>query len=245
MSPPLIIAVLLAAVAEATAGFGATIVTVTITAWFMDVRQVLALFLPVNLVMSVYLLVRYRALVDRRLLLRRVLPVMGLGTLVGIGVASRASAPGLKAAFGGLVAVLSAWELLRARQSGGAPRPLTARMAALALLSAGLVHGVFATGGPLAVYVLSRETADKSVFRATLAALWTALNGGLILSYALKGEITGSTLSQSAVLLVPLLLGGVVGERLHAALPIRTFRLGVFSLLGVGGLSLLVRTLLL
>lgn len=242
---PLALAVLLASVVEATAGFGATIVTVTILAQRMDVHEILAYFLPVNLVMSVYLLARYRDHVAWPVLTGRVLPWMGAGLVVGMAASALATQPLLKVAFATLVVVLALWELYLMRGAAAGPvRPISSAQAGVALLAAGVVHGVFATGGPLAVYVLGRSVVQKGSFRVTLAALWTALNSGLILSYALKGRITADTLQTSALLLVPLVLGGVVGEWLHHRLPMLQFRRGVFVLLLIGGLSLLVRTLL-
>ncbi len=235
---------LLASVVEATAGFGATIVTVTLAAQRMDVTEVLAMFLPVNLVMSLYLLTRYRALVEWRTLTRRVLPWMGAGLIVGLVSGSLAGQPALKALFAALVVVLASRELwvMRAGRTEDLS-PISPPRAAGALLAAGVVHGLFATGGPLVVYVLGKTVAQKGHFRATLAALWTVLNSALILSYLRQGHIDASTLQTSALMLVPLLIGGAIGEALHHRLPMRQFRLGVFALLMVGGVSLLVRTL--
>lgn len=238
------LAVLVAAIVEATAGFGATIVTVTLAAQLMSVHEILAIFLPVNLAMSLYLLIRYRALVAWDLLGRRVLPWMGAGLIVGILSASAAGQPLLKALFAALVVLLAAWELARPGGNHAAePRPISPTRAAGALLAAGVVHGVFATGGPLVVYVLGKTVAQKGQFRATLAALWTVLNSTLILSYVRQGYLDTSTLQVSALMLVPLLVGGALGERLHHRLPLRQFRIGVFALLLAGGLSLLIRTL--
>jgi uncharacterized membrane protein YfcA len=49
------------------------------------------------------------------------------------------------------------------------------------------------------------------------------------------GAVTGETLGQSALLLVPLAVGTLVGERVHAAVNEKTFRVAVAGLLVVAG----------
>jgi hypothetical protein len=46
-------------------------------------------------------------------------------------------------------------------------------------MGAGLVHGMYTTGGPLLVYALGREGLSKHVFRSTVTAVWLVFNVGL------------------------------------------------------------------
>lgn len=236
--------VFLAFVSEAMAGFGATIITVTLAAHLMPVHEILALFLPVNVLMSLWLVLRNGSHIDGAMLGRRILPWMGAGLVAGLALAGLGDELSLKAAFGALVVVLAGFELVRIVRIEALPSPLSRPRAALALLAAGLIHGVFATGGPLVVWVMGREIADKARFRATLSALWLVLNGVMVATYLRAGTVTAETLRSSAALLIPLVLGAIVGEHLHRRLPIRQFRLCVFLLLAFAGVSLLVRTLL-
>ena len=122
------------------------------------------------------------------------------------------------------------------------PRPLPAVVSSVSLLAAGLVHGLFACGGPLVVYVLGRDLRDTGHFRATLSALWLVLNVFLVGSYAVAGTLDRVSLGRSAALLVPLVIGVALGERVHRRLDPVRFRRAVFALLLLAGLSLLVRT---
>jgi uncharacterized membrane protein YfcA len=165
-----------------------------------------------------------------------------VGLVVGTVLTQVVDAQVAKPAFGAFVVLVAGWQL-RAALSVESSRPLPEAGRVLGLLGAGVVHGVFATGGPLAVFVSARELSDKHAFRATLSALWVVMNALVVPRLVQAGAVTGSTLVTSAWLLVPLAAGTVVGERLHAALAEKTFRVAVAALLVVAGLVLVVGSL--
>ncbi len=235
--------VLLAFVVEATAGFGATIVTVTFGAMFLPIETVLVCFLPVNLLLSAWLAFGSRRAIAWPLLLRSVLPFVGVGCIAGMVVArlpfERARLPVL---LGGFVMALSVFEL--AQRSSEPKAGLPAPVRAVALLVAGVIHGIFASAGPLVVWVASRELPDKTVFRATLAVLWFVLNLTVIAGFLRDGAVGFATLRVSLTLIPALLLGTLVGERLHRLASPRVFARAVYLLLLVAGGFLAARPLL-
>lgn len=245
MSPSTLAAlagVVLAAFAVETAlGFGATVIAVALGAFLLPLDVVLPAFVPLNVALSLYVAARYRRDVDRRLLLGRIVPLMGIGLPAGLFLFHRLGSSRLQVAFGIFVAALSVIELWRARDPEAEARPPGPVTAGLLLVAAGVIHGVFATGGPLAVYVTGRELTDKARFRATLSALWLVLNVALVISYAAAGQLGRGTLSISAVLAVPLLLGIAVGEWAHRRVPEALFKRMVFALLLVAGVLLAAR----
>jgi uncharacterized membrane protein YfcA len=232
--------VLLAFAVEAAAGFGATIVTVTLAAQFLPIERVLAALVPVNLGLSTYIVARHRRAVDARLLGRRILPWMGAGVGVGLALFQLRHLGFLRLAFAVFVVLLAAVELWRARRAAPAT-PLPAAGWAATLLGAGVIHGLFACGGPLAVYAIGREVADKSRFRATLSALWLIFSAVLVTGYLVGGSLGASTLRDSALLVPSLALGIVAGEWIHHRVSEERFRSGVHLLLLGAGLALLVR----
>jgi uncharacterized membrane protein YfcA len=239
---------LLAFTVEATAGFGATIVTVTLAAYFMPIDAVLAALLPANVVLSGYLALRYRRSIDVRILVRRVgawmVPGMAIGMLPSLvpQLGALREQGFIKGLFAGFVVVLAVVELWRARRaSPDDTRPLPGPLAALSLVGAGVVHGLFACGGPMLVYVVGRELTDKARFRATLSAVWLTLNLVLIAEYVAEGAIDGTSLRASGVMFVSLVAGLALGEWIHRRLSVERFRLAVFTLLLFAGSALLVR----
>lgn len=217
---------------EAAAGFGSMVVALTIGALFFPIPSLLGWLLPVNLVLSAYLMARGRRHLDWKFLLSSVVPLMTVGLGVGILLARSTDTGWMKPVFAFFVVAVALHQLL----ASTALKPLSRPVASLALFAGGVIHGVFATGGPLAVFVSARTLPDKSAFRATLAAVWVVLNLLLLPRLWLDGSLSLSTLPLSALLLVPLGLGIVAGEWVHHRLDEARFRKVVaVLLLGAGG----------
>jgi uncharacterized membrane protein YfcA len=227
---------------EAAMGFGCTVLAVTFAAHLFPLEQLLPVLVGLNLVVSVTIVVRHREAIEWRVLLRRIFPLMALGMPLGMAAFHLASGPLLKLGFGLFVVLLASVELqrlLRHRAEGTAlARPLGLWLGAAVLLGAGLTHGLYASGGPLAVYFSSRELRDKSSFRSTLSTLWLALNAILMVGYVVQGAVGRESLVSFALMLAPVVAGIFAGEWLHGRINERTFRLLVFVLLLAGGIVL-------
>lgn len=215
---------------EAALGFGATLVTVSLGALFVPLEALLPAFVPLNVVLSSVILARHHRDLDRRLLFFWVLPLMALGLPLGWWGFQNLDRTQSLRALGVMVGALALLQLLGPRSDRRPakvlPRPLSAGL----LVMAGVVHGAFATGGPLVVYVLGQQQ-DKANFRATLSALWLILNLVLIGGYLQAGQLTLGTMQLSLQMSLGLLLGLIAGERLFRRVPERHFRTGVYALL--------------
>jgi uncharacterized membrane protein YfcA len=107
------------------------------------------------------------------------------------------------------------------------------------MFTAGLTHGLYASGGPLLVYALTGVSLGKAAFRATLLAVWLSLNGLLTLVFALDGSLWPSL--PRVVLFLPLLVAGVLaGEWLHHRVDESRFRQVVFTVLLATGVTLML-----
>jgi uncharacterized membrane protein YfcA len=225
---------------EATTGFGATVIALALGVHLFSLGELLPVFVPLGLLVSAWLALRGRAHVDRRLLLTRILPWMGLGLGVGLAVFERASHELLRRVFGAFVVALAGLELVRlarAREDDPAISPPAARAA---LLGAGVMHGMFSTGGPLLVWALGRSLTEKRAFRATLSCVWLVLGSALTVAYAVNDRLDGQTLRATAALVPVLGFALAAGEWAHHRLDERRFRVLVYVLLlGAGASSVL------
>jgi uncharacterized membrane protein YfcA len=105
----------------------------------------------------------------------------------------------------------------------------------LYLFFGGIVHGAFATGGPLIVLYSAHEITDKGQFRATMCLLWAMLNSILLIQYFMEKKITRAVGCELLFLLPFLILGIIAGEFAHKRVSETLFRKVVFaSLLLVG-----------
>lgn len=220
---------------EAALGFGSTVIAVSLGALVVDVRALLPAFVPLTMVLSASIVLRDRTHVDARLLLGRVLPAMGLGVPLGLVAFSALDAGVLRGALGAVVVALAVRELLGLGRRAGT---LARRMA---LFAGGVVHGALGSGGPLVIWALGDRATEPRALRATLAALWLALNAVLLVGYAWDGRLDATSASWSAWLAGGALVGALAGELVHRRVDGAQFARAVWLALALVGVLLLVR----
>jgi len=238
----LFLAVLLANLVEASTGFGATVIAITLAAHWFAIDFLVPTIIPLNTAVCLYLVCRYHRGINRKVLFNRVLPLVLLGMPVGYLIFRLVPADRLKFGYGLFILGFAGLELWRMARSGPEVviRPLSASAAALWLICGGIVHGLYSSGGPLVVYYASRALKDKSEFRATLSGLWLILSVVLFITHLAGGTYTLANAKTDAFLLPSLVLGIILGELLHSRLPEKSFRGFVFVILAFAGATILV-----
>jgi len=223
-------------------GFGSTLICVTFGAHLIGLEEVVRLVVPISFLQSVYFSGRHRDGIDWTLLLRRVLPLMTLGVGLAFYLLTRVGGPWLGLAFGVIVLTLSSRELHRlCFASSALDRPISRAASVSALVGAGVIHGIYASGGPMLVYWLGRQGLSKKVFRSTLSMVWILLNSILIVRFAISGAYDRRALLD-VILLAPAVPCGIfLGEWVHHKVDERSFRMAVLVLLIAAAISLLVR----
>ncbi len=237
--------------AQAVTGFGGVVIALTLGALVLPIPELLPLLVPCSLAQTTAILVRGRREVAWRLLLLRVLPLMALGAVVGLALLRSAPGPWLERAFGALVVAIGLRQLLRPRPRGEAgdaelalPAAATPQAggltAVIGTFAAGVIHGVYASGGPMLVAVFSRLGLEKGCFRATLAATWWTLNGSLTTYYVASGLLRAEHLPRLAALAIPLAAAFLIGDWVHHRVNERAFARAVGALLAFAGAVLLL-----
>ena len=233
---------LLAFVVESAVGFGSALFVVSIGAQLMAVEQLLPIFQPLSVLLSTMIVVRERRHIDLPFLLRRVLPAMIPGVVVGMVLYRVWHGDRLLVLVGLSITGLALIKLVEVLNDRP-PQPLRPIVANVVLGAAGILHGMFGTSGPPVVWVASSTLVDKARFRATLSLLWLSLSLMLVLGYVVDGSLTGGTLVSTALLLPALAVGHVVGNILHHRVPQRAFGVGVCLMLIASGLALTARAM--
>lgn len=124
---------------------------------------------------------------------------------------------------------------------GAAEPPRESPAAVLLLPAAGIVHGIFVSGGPLLVSYLTRKNLDKVTFRATVSTVWVFLNTIVLIDDIRTGLWNPSLLKVQLVSIPFLLAGMVVGGKLYAKMSQELFMKISYVLLLISGISLLVK----
>jgi len=247
MSPDAIMAIFACVVCvsyavQTVTGFGSMVVCVTVGAHLLEIRELVTLAVPISLLQTSYIAMRHRDGIRWELLLRRVLPAMCAGMAVAFAFFADAGGDWLRRAFALMVLVLGGLELWRMRRGAADTEARLSKGASMAsMVGAGVIHGIYATGGPLLVYALSRERLSKGEFRSTLTMVWLLLSIVLLANFTYEGRYTGETLSRLLWLVPALPVGVAFGEWLHNRVSERVFKVSVYGLLVAAAVTLLVR----
>ena len=104
------------------------------------------------------------------------------------------------------------------------------------LLLAGIIHGMFLSGGALLVVYAVSVLKDKNQFRATVAPVWVLLDAILIFSHYSKGFYTQENLILITASMVPLVLSVKIGNILYKKINQEMFLKITYILLIISGI---------
>ncbi len=225
--------ILLANTASSLTGFGGTVLALPFVAMIIGVKLAVPVLVVQAWVLAVFICVEARQSISWRDW-GKIVGFVVVGLPVGLWVAGAVPEAPLKLALGLFTFGVGIYGLARPlpradsreRLVGLKGRALTALLAL-----GGVVHGAFATGGPLIVIYGTRAMPEKSTFRVTMSATWLTLNTILLTQWFIRGSISGPQLKLAA-LCVPFTLAGMaVGTIAHYRVDELLFRRVVYAVL--------------
>jgi len=220
-------------------GFGSALVIVPLLAWQWPLPEVVALTLMLDLPASLM----HSGLNWRRvrwLELRRLLPGMVVGTLLGLWLTHHLSSRWPLLALGVYVAVVG----LRALRAGQSHQPLPERWGPVYGVGTGVVEMLFGTAGPVVVAWLTRRLPDPHEVRATIPMVMSVAVLTVLAGMTVDGRLSQPALWQRWLLLIlPALAGVWLGHRLAHRVPVARLRQIICALLVVSGSVLAAKAL--
>ncbi|MFN8670837.1 MAG: sulfite exporter TauE/SafE family protein [Candidatus Sericytochromatia bacterium] len=225
---------------EALSGFGTVIISVTFGIHFFPIELILSIIVPMNLILSTYVVSRNTKHINFELLIKKILPFMSLGLLLGLFIFNYIQGNLLKKIYGFLIVILSIYQLNKLLTKKEQKKPKNAFINFMIFLG-GVIHGIYASGGPMIVYALSNEQLTKERFRANLSTVWLFFNTILTIIYIFTGKITETSFKFILYLIPSLLLGILVGDLAHKKIKEENFKIFIFSVLILAGASILFR----
>jgi uncharacterized membrane protein YfcA len=234
------IVILLANIIQGITGFAGTILAMPPSLMLVGYAVAKPVLNVLGLLSGVYVFAGNRNYVQWKEF-RKIVLIMAVGIFCGIGIKSLFAGREqyLYRALGVFVVFLGAqglWTQLR-------PPAETRDHPALVLLLplAGIIHGIFVSGGPLLIGYLSRKITDKTEFRATISTVWIVLNGIVLLDDIRAGYWTPGLFGTLCVT-VPFLLAGMwLGSILYRKMSQKTFMVITYILLLISGILLLFK----
>jgi uncharacterized membrane protein YfcA len=107
-------------------------------------------------------------------------------------------------------------------------------------LLSGILGGSTSLNGPPVILYFASLRPDKDVFRANMAAYFTAVNTTAVFMFLFSGLLTGRVLVMVLAFLLPLIAGTFTGIWLARQISEQRFRHAVLILLGLIGIMLIV-----
>ena len=109
----------------------------------------------------------------------------------------------------------------------------------VALLFAGVMQGMFTSGGPFLALYATTAMKDKKEFRATVSSIWAVLNIYLMFNMFRSGMYTGYVLKLTGFSMIPVFAAIWIGNRINHRIDQKTFLKLVYVLLMISGGTLL------
>lgn len=221
---------------EAITGFGSIVIAVALGSMLFPIPELIPILVPLSVVMTSTLILKFYRDINFHLLLRRILPFIAVGMVVGIVLLEVLSADSLKVIFAVLIVWFAGRELYKIHR-GLAIKSKPAWWQPVWTFFAGVTHGLFASGGPLLVYSLNSQNIPKAQFRATLVSVWFGLNVVYASVMLVQGKIQ-PVLPQIASYLPVIALSFWVGHSLHKRVSETQFKKLVYWLLLISAVAM-------
>lgn len=220
-------------------GFGSALIIVPLLAWQWPLPEVVALTLMLDLPASLM----HGGLNLRQVQwseLRRLLPGMVLGTLIGLWLTHQLHSRWPLLALGLYVVVVG----VRALRAGTSHPPLAAHWAWVYGTGVGVVEMLFGTAGPVVVAWLTRRLPDPQQVRASIPMVMGVAVLTVLVGMAADGRFAQAALwHRWAVLIVPALAGVWLGHQFAHRVSATRLRQIICALLVVSGSVLATKAL--
>ena len=165
----------------------------------------------------------------------RIIGVMVVFLFVGMWLNSVIPLPVLMKIFGAVVVAIGLKFLLRPHQ-----KFMPSWVLFLVLALAGLIQGMFVSGGPFLVVYAMQRIKDKDAFRSTLSLVWAVLNFLYAALAFSQGHFTGDVWLMIAVCIPLSLMATFLGNRISKRISRDAFmKLTYVMLVAVGVLLVL------
>ena len=221
---------------QASVGFG-TVVTMPLGILLMGlgvtkpVVSFIALLTGLTVLITEYKYINWRELA-------KMAGVMLVGVLAAQWIAGQVKMNFLLVIYGAVVIGIGVKKLF-----WPATKPASKAVQNLALAVAGIMQGLFVSGGSfLAVYAVERIP-EKQELRATNNALWAILNTVMLTLNFAGGQVDKKLLTMGAIAIIPMFLGTWLGGVFAHRIKQQTFLKIVYVILIASGVVLLISNL--
>lgn len=230
-----LIVIFVANIFETMTGFAGTLLAMPASMMLIGLYQAKATLNIISLLICIVIVSTNYKYINKKELLK-ILIFMFSGMAVGMFFFEELSVEYLLNIYAIIIIAISAKNLFIKKEF----KKIPSYMYIIIVLSAGIIHGMFLSGGSLLVIYAITFLKNKSEFRATLAAVWVFLDSILLINQLILGYVDLNVLTLSLYAFIPLFLAVMLGNYLHHYIKQELFYKLTYILLLISGITLLI-----
>jgi len=230
------------------AGFGSNIIGLSLGLTLFPLTFLMPVLLPLNIVVNLLLAIRNRKNINQ-LIIKNIFPLFPAGSAIGLFIFHTFAMDRwviiLFALFILYVAIKDIYRQYREDHIVPAVKRKIDQsiLEKIYMTASGIIHGIFATGGPLIVIAVSRLNPGKDAIRSTLPIIWVIMNSILTATYAAAGLFNETTIKTTLILSPFALCGFFIGEHIYRKIDEERFKTIVSLILIAGAIAIIIKNI--
>lgn len=215
-------------------GFAGTLLAMPMVMRLIGVTNAKAILNVFTMLACIGIAWQNRRYINKKELLK-IIAGMLIGMVIGIRLFDLCPQKLLLRCYGGMIIIVAIRNLVSARQKelGNVGRTAI-------ILAAGIIHGMFVSGGALLVVYAVFALKDKDEFRATISSVWVILDCILIFSHYTSGYYNRENLMLIAISVTVMILSIKLGNALYKKIDQKVFMKMICVLLMISGVMSII-----
>ena len=229
-----LVVLFIANVIQAITGFAGTVLAMPASMFLLGMDNAKAVLNVMALISGLLIAISSYKNINKKQLFK-ICVIMLLGMTAGIQLCKVISSDELLIIYGIIIIVIAGKNLFFHKE-----RKLPESVLDVILIAAGIIHGMFVSGGALLVIYATQVLKDKEEFRATVAPVWVVLNSILLVSQIKSQSFNYGNLRLILLSIIPLIVATWIGKKLLKRVSQKVFLNMTYILLIISGISLIV-----
>ncbi len=227
-----LIVVLVTNILQVITGFAGTMLAMPASIGLVGINTATASLNIVGLVLSIIIVIREKQYVNQKEL-KIIVKYMMMGLILGIIIYKIVQIAILLKVYGIIILLIAIMKL-----TGFDKDTYNQKVLIMILIIAGIIHGMFVSGGAFLVIYASVRLKNKNEFRATMSSVWVILNTLLFAIHINLGYFDVQTSILTIIAIVTALGSVYIGNVIFNRINLNIFLLITYILLLCSGLSL-------
>lgn len=215
---------------QAITGFAGTLISMPPTMKLIGVNEAKALLNVIAQISSLMIVITGWRYINWKEF-GKMFILMALGMLVGISIFENVPMSQLLILYGIMIIIIVLKKLFIRKEI-----PLPQIVMLLVIFAAGIIHGMFVSGGALLVIYASSALKEKEEFRATIALIWVTIGCYITGVQVQAGNFNSHVIFLMLVGILPVFVGTWIGTRLVKKIKQEVFMKITYILLLLSGI---------